>query len=75
MDFIDFIVETTLPCVISVPLYEDGTTGSEVLTEPDKPDLGATVFSARFTLLDAPNLNALGSVWWPPPPPPPPRSP
>ncbi len=34
-------------------------TGSEVLP------LGATVFSVRLTLLAAPNLNALGSVWWP----------
>ena len=50
---------------MSLPLYEVEvvTTGSEVLIDPDNPDLGATVFSTRFTLLDAPNLNALGSVW------------
>ena len=47
-------------------LYEDVTRGSEVLIGPVKPDMSATVFSAMLTLLDAPNLNARGSVWWPP---------
>ena len=47
-------------------LYDDVTRGSEVLIGPDKPDFGATVLSAMLTLLDAPNLNARGSVWLPP---------
>ena len=48
---------------MSVPLYDDVTMGSEVLIDPENTDFGATVFSTRFTLLDAPSLNALGSVW------------
>ena len=44
-------------------LYDDVTRGSEVLIGPDKPDFGATVLSTMLTLLDAPNLNARGSVW------------
>ena len=44
-------------------LYDDVARGSEVLIGPDKPDFGATVLSAMLTLLDAPNLNARGSVW------------
>ena len=52
-----------LPWIMSVPLYDDVTMGSEVLIDPENTDFGATVFSTRFTLLDAPSLNALGSVW------------